>query len=503
MPAVTRKEALLRGRHVCVVGAGTMGRGIAQVALQAGHAVTLVDPEERQLEAAVADIGSRLAKRHPEIAEAVGALLVTAADLTAAEAHPDTVVVEAVVEDLAVKHAVFGAALAHFGTSCVLATNTSSLSVTAIAAGTAAPERVVGMHFFNPVPAMRLVEVVRGLDTPEQLAADIGELAESWGKQVAHVRSAPGFIVNRVARPYYGEALRLLEERAASHSTIDQVLREAGGFRMGPFELMDLIGVEVNDTVTRTVWEAFNYDPRFAPSQLQAELVAAGRHGRKTGRGFYDHSRTGSPDPLPLVQPGPVPTSVTLHGHDEQLAALVRRAPGLGCQAGAGSPARPYLDLGEPGVMLVTRGRTAAAESELLGRPVVVLDRCLDPESVTTLAASATSTQPLDAAAGLLAGAGVGLVAIKDAPGLLVGRVVSMIVNEAWEAVHVGVADADDVDTAMTLGTNYPAGPFEWCRRWGTANVLALLDALLIEYGDPRYRASQAMRAAARAEARD
>ena len=196
---------------------------------------------------------------------------------------PDTVVIEAVLEDLAVKASVFAAGReALRRRECILATNTSSLSVTEIAAGPARRSRVVGMHFFNPVPVMRLVEVVTGLQTDPAVADTVADLAAAWGKDVARVKSAPGFIVNRVARAFYGEALRLVEEQVASPATIDEVMRAAGQFRMGPFELMDLIGNDVNAAVTRSVWTAFNFDPRFEPSRIQDELVSAGRYGRKT-----------------------------------------------------------------------------------------------------------------------------------------------------------------------------------------------------------------------------
>ena len=311
---------------VCVIGAGTMGRGIAQVAVASGHLVALVDPDQVQLDAAVDDITRRLAKKDQRLGQAVAERLTTARAMSEVNPWPGTIAIEAVVESLAVKHQVLGDAYRQLGESCVLATNTSSLSITEIAAGVPDPARVAGMHFFNPVPAMRLVEVVEGLQTDPAVLDVVDRLARSWGKHVARVRSAPGFIVNRVARAFYGEALRLVEERAATPEVIDEVLRSAG-FRMGPFELMDLIGVEVNLAVTRTVWEAFNFDPRFAPSPIQSELVAAGRLGRKSGHGFYPYGENAErPSARPIEAVGPVPRSVTLHGRDRQLESQCWRA---------------------------------------------------------------------------------------------------------------------------------------------------------------------------------
>ena len=483
---------------ICVIGAGTMGRGITQVALAAGHAVALVDPEQHQLDAAIEDVLLRLRKIDSAVAASAAGRLSTARDVTDVSAHPGTIVIEAVVEDLAVKHEVLGKAYQHFGAGCVLATNTSSLSVTEIAAGVPDPSRVVGMHFFNPVPVMKLVEVVRGLQTDSQLVDLIDRLATSWGKQVAQVRSAPGFIVNRVARAFYGEALRLLEERAARPEVVDELLR-AAGFRMGPFELMDLIGIEVNLAVTRTVWQAFNQDPRFAPSLVQSELVAAGRYGRKSGHGFY---RYGEAAERPLAQAatpsGPGPDSLVLHGHEPQLEALAWRAR-TAYEIVDADDETPWAELPSGDAIVITRGRTAHEEAQGRGRRVAVVDRCLDVQRVAGLAIAATDDAVLDAVAALLARAGVRAFPIADTPGLVVGRVLSMIANEAWEAEHHGVASREDIDAAMVLGTNYPTGPFAWSEEWGVATLLETLDNLWSEYRDGRYRASQRLRAASRA----
>ncbi|MEU2686866.1 3-hydroxyacyl-CoA dehydrogenase [Streptomyces hygroscopicus] len=483
---------------ICVIGAGTMGRGIAQVALASGHPVCLVDPDAAQLDAARTEITARLSRKDPTAPALVGEHLATLTELTDAPADRRTVVVEAIVERLDVKQKVLRRAADHFGASCVLATNTSSLSVTAIAAGVPDPSRVVGMHFFNPVPVMKLVEVVRGLQTSDEVVEIIADLAVRWGKSVAHVRSAPGFIVNRVARAFYGESLRLVEERAATTETIDELMRSAGGFRMGPFELMDLIGNDVNFAVTQTVWASYNYDPRFSPSLIQSELVAAGRFGRKTGRGYYEYGetteRTLPPAAAVKAEAAARTTPVVLHGSDDQLETLLTRS-GLGfSRKEADTPRIEFVGLGSA---TITRGGSAREESALRGEPVLLLDRCLDPTTATALALASTDAPLTDAVVALLDRAGVRAFPIADVPGLVVARVLSMIANEAWETAHHGIATPDDIDTAMLLGTNYPMGPFAWSARWSTRSTLELLDALWSSYHDPRYRASHALRSAA------
>jgi 3-hydroxybutyryl-CoA dehydrogenase len=481
-------------RPVCVVGAGTMGRGIAQVALAAGHRVVLCDPDAAQLTHAVDEIGRRMTRKDPSGVAASLQRLATAPQIEHVADLVDPLVIEAVVEHLDIKVAVFTAAIERFGAEAILATNTSSLSVTEIAAGVPSPERVVGMHFFNPVPVMRLVEVVRGMQSDEAVVQETAEIARAWGKEVAFVRSTPGFIVNRVARAYYGEALRLVEEQSVSPECVDELMRAGNGFRMGPFELMDLIGVEINNTVTRTVWSGFNFEPRFAPSVLQAEMAAGGLHGRKTGRGFYDY-RDGAPKrtPRPVdVVPG-APQDAVLVGHDHDLATLWRRATDrdLPCEDGEG-----LLRLGELGLMKPTDGRTADHEARRLGAPVVLVDRCLDSASSRAVAITGTDDRLISAAASMLAAAGVDAYLVADTPGLIVARILALIANEAWETAQQGTATADDVDTAMVLGTNYPCGPFEWTRRLGIRTVRDILDHVYDEYGDPRYRTGRGLRAA-------
>jgi 3-hydroxybutyryl-CoA dehydrogenase len=478
-----------RAAPIAVIGAGTMGAGIAQVAAVAGHPVTVYDVVEGAAGRAVTTIRDRVARLVDKgrLPGPVELRLEAAAGL--GELARARCVIEAVAEDLAVKQALFAELENVIAPDCVLATNTSSLSPTAIAAGLSHPGRLVGLHFFNPAPVMRLVEVVSGLATDPAVAAAVTRLAEDWGKQVVQASATPGFIVNRIARPFYAEALRLAEEQAASPATIDAVLTRAGGFRMGPFALMDLVGQDVNEAVTRSVWTAFGYDPRFAPSLLQRSLVEAGWLGRKTGRGWFrygDDAKPPEPDAAPARS---APSYVTEHG-ESPLRALLGRS---GAEIRAGERRDGTVEL--PGGAWLVRcdGRPAAA----LGRPVVVVDRTLDDATAEGVAIAASDGCPAagrDEAIGLLQAAGLAVYPVDDAPGLVVTRTVAMLVNGAVDARHKGVAGGADIDTAMRLGTNYPLGPLAWGDRWGPATILGVLDALHAWYGEDRYRPSALLR---------
>jgi 3-hydroxybutyryl-CoA dehydrogenase len=516
----------MKNASVLVVGAGIMGAGIAQIAAQAGHSVLLFDMRtgaaieaheklDKSLQALVA--------RGKLTAEAVAQTLSRITAISAlAEAASAGLVVEAIVEKLEAKRGLFRDLEAVVSADCILATNTSSISVTAIANGLQHPGRLVGMHFFNPVPLMKLVEVVSGLQTDPKVADAIFALSEAWGKVAVHARSTPGFIVNRIARPFYAETLALLQEQAATPPVLDACLR-ACGFRMGPCELMDLIGHDTNFSVTQSVYEANFFDKRFQPSLVQREMVDGGLLGRKSGQGFYSYAADASkPGAAPFVAAAlPDAKDICLHGTgavaDALQAALAAamasaEAAGSGEQGGvkpatgARLPAlrhatqSDWIGLEIDGAQLrLSDGRCATQ----LGREVSVFDLPLQAmgsrlgvaQAALAWAPSARASQAWVAqSAQWLQALGCIPQRVADTPGLVVARSVAMLVNEASDAVHQGVCTVDAANAAMKLGVNYPAGPFEWLEQWGAASVCALLDALDATYRGERYRASPALR---------
>lgn len=505
-------EALDKGSVVAVIGSGAMGAGIAQVAASAGHTVRLFDTRLDAVDKAIDGIAKAFAKlvekgRMSEM-EAGLARARLQPMRTLSEAHDAALVVEAVVEDLEVKRSLFGELEGIVGAHCILATNTSSISVTAIAARLRHPGRLVGMHFFNPVPLMALVEVISGVATERAVAESVHATAAAWGKNPVHATSTPGFIVNRVARPFYAEALRLLQEQAADPATIDAVLRDCGGFRMGPFELMDLIGHDVNFSVTQSVFHAYFGDPRFTPSILQQELVNAGYLGRKTGRGFY---RYGDDAAKPLAQaeaPQPAPAKVRISRMREvpepMFDALAARLGQHGiavAQPGMKELAdwteAPAFQAGGATIFL-TDGRSATERAAANGQPDTVLfDLLLDPAGATRIAlarADQCSEAAWQAVVGLFQAAGLTVSHLDDVPGMAVMRTVAMLANEAADAVNQGVCSAQAVDVAMQKGVNYPRGPLAWADAIGVRQVATVLRNLADTYGEDRYRVSPLLR---------
>jgi 3-hydroxybutyryl-CoA dehydrogenase len=511
MLAMTKLN-LFRNRPVGVIGAGVMGVGIVQVALLAGHPVHLFDVREGAAEAAAGQLMATLAKladkgklTPEDVAAARGRLSVAT---TLGDLRDAALVIEAIVENLAVKQALMRDLEAIVAPECVLASNTSSLSITAVARGLQAPGRVVGMHFFNPVPLMRLVEVVSGLATEAAVADAIHLLAEDWGKTAVHTRSTPGFIVNRIARPFYAETLALLQEQAATPAVLDACVRGAG-FRMGPCELMDLIGHDTNFAVTQSVYEANFFDKRFQPSLVQREMVDGGLLGRKSGRGFYRYPEGGAKAPDGDVEPTRLPAvPLVLHGTDAVADLLAARlaASGLGfTREASGAGADTGLQIGD-GYLMLTDGRCAAERvAERASADLALFDWPVGPAaagSTTPVVALAWAAAPqassdfVAQAADVLRALGWLPQRLADTPGLVVARTIAMLVNEASDAVQQGVCDAAGADAAMTLGVNYPAGPFAWLALWGPDAVTRLLDALDAFYRGERYRVSPALRRA-------
>jgi len=380
---------------VGVIGAGAMGAGIAQVAASAGHVVTLVDAVPGAAAGGVEKVGaalSRLVDKGRLSADDAAAVLARITPVESIDDLPECgLVIEAVPEDLDLKRRIFADLADHQPSTTVLATNTSSIDIDDIAAEVSDPERVLGLHFFNPPPVMELVEVVHGDRTARAFVEHVTTLMTAWGKTPVRCRSTPGFIVNRVARPFYGEAQRIVESGIADAATVDWALREKGGFPMGPFELTDFIGQDVNLAVGTSVWEQTGRDERYAPTAFQRDLVEAGRLGRKTGSGVYAYAADGS------------------------------------------------VDGAEPDIGLAER---------LVGGPV--------------------ATDPL-------------------------ARTLAMLVNEAVDLVARGEASAEDVDTAMRLGTRYPKGPIAWGREIGFDVVARQVAELDEAYPGGRYRPSPAL----------
>jgi len=489
---------------VAVIGAGAMGAGIAQVAAMAGHRVLLHDIREGTAVQAITHIDKQLARLaekgriSPQTQQATLERLQPADSLDALA--NSTLVIEAIAENLEIKRGLFSRLETVCSSTCIFASNTSSISITQLAANLQYPERLVGMHFFNPAPVMALVEVVSGLATNNTVANTIYNTARAWGKQPVKCKSTPGFIVNRVARPFYAESLRLLQEGATDHVTLDVLLREAGGFRMGAFELMDLIGHDVNYAVTSSVFNAYYGDTRFEPSLIQKELVDAGWFGRKTGRGFYkygEHVQSETPTaniPHHALE-CTLPDTCIVEGDIGPLEPLLERIEAAGIQVkrqeGVG-----ILHIGNTTVAL-SDGRMAcqrAAEDGL--QHLVLLDLAFDYRTVSRLGISSAckiGSEEAEAVA-LLQHIGISPCALQDIPGLAVMRTVAMLANEASHALLHDVASTPAIDQAMCAGVNYPKGPLQWADAIGIPTILQVLEHLYQSYGEERYRPSLLLR---------
>lgn len=503
-----------------IVGAGTMGSGIALAALYKGYSVILQDSFPGALDKGRDYIEKFLAKKDMG---ANAGLATYAKDLEALAGA--NILIEAVIEVLAVKQELFRRLDEICPAPAILASNTSTLAVTAIASAVREPARVAGMHFFNPAPILPLVEVVQGAESAPETVAALVALAEALGKTPVVTGDTPGFIVNRVARPYYGEALRLMGEGVATVEEIDLLAERGAGFRMGPFRLMDLIGIDINATAMQSMYEQTHGEPRYRPHFIQMQKLQAGTLGRKTGRGFYSYEDGELEEENSRLE-------VTLDG-----AVLVSEgtwAPGLaGSLQSAGMEAGKVTPVGmAPQAVFVAAGREELLPEEtnvyLAGTdkslPVFVpaVDMTVaelatltdEPErlvgydslfiaggAAVTLTASPTLTDEHRARADEMVRAlGKRPVWVKDSPGLVLPRIVFQLVNEAAFAHLEGVGDADTIDLAMRLGVNYPKGPLAWGREFGYSKVLAALDHLYNEYREDRYRACVLLRRWARLE---
>ena len=495
----------MRPDTIGVVGAGTMGAGIAQLGAAAGMRTLLHDPVDEALERGSFAVRRGLAKwvEKGRASDDASGLLEPVASLD--ELSPCELVIEAAPERPDLKRELFARLSEVCAEETVLATNTSSIPITSLAGSAARPENVVGMHFFNPPPLMRLLEVIRADQTGERAFETARVTGEAMGKKVIVAADGPGFLVNRCGRPFSGEGLRLLQERVATHEQIDRICRLGGGFRMGPFELMDLVGIDVGFEVAKSFSELSFGEPRWRPSPLQARMVAAGRLGRKTGRGWYEYAEDGSyrpADPAPPERSNARPDPVAVLGDGPVAEWLRERARHAGIELREGGPAELVVDAGvEPhasppggapllvlcaGRSLAARGEPAAAGFHVLPVTEAVLVELTRLPSTPAFAA--------EAAEGFFAALGLTSEWVEDAPGLVLGRIVAQLVNEAAFAIAEGVGSAQDVDTGLELGLSHPRGPVAWSEALGLPHVLAILDGLWAERREERYRAAPLLR---------
>ena len=472
-------------RIVAVIGAGTMGAGIAEVAARAGHRVRVIDSQAEALERGRAGVGRSIAamvqRGRLDAADGEATIARLSWHESLADAAGAALAIEAIVERIDAKTALFAALEDIVAPDCVLATNTSSLSVDAMAAGLRHPGRFVGLHFFNPVTAMKLVELVPAAATDPSVAAGAAALMRGWGKTPVTVRDVPGFIVNRVARPYYGEGFCALGEGVAPE-TVDALLTGAGGFRMGPLALADLIGHDVNFAVACSVYDAYAGRTRFRPQDAQRSLVEAGRLGRKSGGGVFASGGAGEPRYLPA---GAAPRRVAA-GPGAVLAPLIDRLAAAGVAIARDEALDADTIVVDGIVVAAGDGRTLASR----GGCAVLLDAARDLATTDVLGLAARDEAAAAAAASLLAAAGIRAAALPDRPGLLVLRTLVQLANAAADALADGIAGEDDIDAAMRLGANHPQAPLAWARGYGVARTTAALNAIAAASGDAMYRPS-------------
>lgn len=476
-----------------IAGTGLMGRGIAQIAVQAGIPVVLYDNRpgaSMDAKEAIVAMLEKLAAKGKLTADAVAQAadrLVTAEAIS--ELSPCTLVVEAIVEDLEVKQALFRELEGIVSESCILATNTSSLSVTAIAAACQRPSRVGGFHFFSPVPLMKIVEVIGGPLTDSSVVDKLVDLARSMGHTPVRASDTPGFIVNHAGRGYLTESLRLLGERVASHTEIDKILRLTVGFRMGPFELLDLTGLDVSQPVMESIYDQYYQEPRFRPSPIARQRLAAGLLGRKTQRGFYSYiegqKERFTEASVPQAEMLPIWISRSDRKAFPNVVSLLKT---LGAELDTGMiPLEDSLCLLLPVGEDVT---TVVAKAMLDPVRCVGLDPIFFGGCRTLMTNPVTSSRYRDSAYAMFAADGTPVTVIHDSPGFVAQRVIATIVNIGSDIAQQGIATPQDIDHAVTLGLGYPLGPLSMGDKYGAKTIMRILDGLFEFYRDPRYRPS-------------
>lgn len=494
MTRAANKPGLLVG----VVGAGTMGRGIAQVGAIAGFRVYLYDAKDGAAGSAVEFIDRMLnravEKGRMKAADCKAALKrIEVVNTISAFASCD-VVIEAVIENLEIKQQVFADIEVVVAEDAVLATNTSSFSVARIASACKHPERVAGLHFFNPVPLMPLVEVIRGIKTETWVTDFLFDLGTRMGRQPVRVADAPGFLVNQVGRGYTIEAAHLVSEGVGSFADVDRIMRDLGGFRMGPFELLDLTALDVTHPATIEIYEQYYHEPRFRPSELMGIRLQAGLLGRKVGQGFYLYKEgkrvAPAEDSAPPFEGGEFWLGAAAPDARDALTMIIDNAGG---EIDSGDqPAANSIILVTP---LGKDASSVAAEDGLDATRTLAVDTLfgLDKRRVL-MKTPVTVPEATCIAHAVLAADGTPVTVLRDSPGFVAQRIVAMIVNIGASVAQKGIATPADIDKAVRLGLNYPHGPLGFGDSIGAGKVLLVLENLFRLYGDPRYRPSPWLR---------
>ena len=477
-----------------IVGSGVMGRGIAQVAAVAGFPVRVFDTEAKAIAAACEFVGAMLARAAEKgqmTKDAAGAAASRVQAVASLHELADCkLVVEAIVEKIEPKQALFKHLEESLGDEAILATNTSSLSVTAIAATCRRPERVAGFHFFNPVPLMKLVEVVGGVRTAPRVTDTLAAVAKRFGHTSVRVQDTPGFLVNHAGRAYGTEALRIVSEGIADFPTIDAVLREAAGFRLGPFELLDLTALDVSFPAMESIYTQYFHEPRYRPTPLIQQRMIGGLLGRKVGRGFYEYKEGTIVRPLAPPVPAAKPPAVWIGpGAREVRQAIVELAAKL--DVPVDRSAKPGDDSLCVTVPLGDDATTTAATLSLDPKRTVALDTLYGLKGRRTIMTTpVTEAEYRNAAHALFAADGTPVSVIHDSPGFIVPRVVAMIANLGADIAQQRIAAPADIDLGVKLGLGYPDGPLALGDKIGPSRILTILERLYAFYGDPRYRPS-------------
>ena len=471
-----------------IAGAGAMGQGIAQVSAAGGIRVLLLDANPGAADKAIETIRGRFARlvekgrMTGDEAEAAGARLNTVQD-AAGLADCDTVV-EAIFEDLEAKHTLFRALEAAVRAECIIASNTSSIPIASLARACEKRDRVAGLHFFNPVPLMRLVEVITGPETSGATAEVLTALGKRMGRVPVTVKDAPGFLVNMGGRAFTTEGLRIAHDNIAAPAQIDAIMRDCQHFRMGPFELMDLTGIDVNYPVSQIVYNGYMQDPRLKTAPLHEALFNAGRFGRKTGSGWYSYDAKGQPleRPSPDHETGAAPAAqASLAEPSERLEAFCAE---IGLKIGADDGTSPIL-----AAPVGVDATSTAVRSGTDFRRLVALDLLCDTSKrVTVMTAPGADPGPRDAVAAAIAQSGRKVTAIKDSPGFVAQRISAMVANLGCYMAEIGLASPADIDTAMKLGLNYPLGPLDLAQDMGLAETQEILTRMQAITGEDRYR---------------